>query len=124
MTARGSPGRRKKSALWTEIVGQHGSRIKVGERTLGGTVFLFVYDAAINGPRRENLGFRVRDPEGRLIKERCTKAKRAAVDRVARRIDGELPGATATLDRVIDVFRREVLPTQGVKQQVETRREL
>lgn len=60
----------------------------------------------------------------RLIKERCQKAKKAAVDRVARLIDGELPGATATIARVVDLFRREVLPKQGTKQQVETRRVL
>jgi hypothetical protein len=75
MTARGSPRRRTKD-LWNEIVGVHGSRVKIEEKTFGGTVYLAVYDASINGKRRENLGFKVRDAEGRFIKERCAKARR------------------------------------------------
>jgi integrase len=47
-----------------------------------------------------------------------------AVELVAHLIDGELPGVAATLDRVVEAFRRDVLPAQCAKQQVETRREL
>lgn len=97
---------------WTISVGPHGAKVRAREHPKkGSNVYLFAWDPEMGANRKQSLGFKVRDTDGKLIEENVQKAKGAAAELSNRLIRGEAPEEEtepdATVGRVFDLFRDE-----------------
>ena len=100
----------RRAKLWKWSVGGYGATVRVGERSLGGTLYLFVPKNG-GGWRKISLGHRDRE-----------RAQRTASELSARRQGGEGAFGTLTVSGLFDTYLSASLPKQGVRQQHETRR--
>lgn len=103
---------------WTISVGPHGAKVRAREHPRpGANVYLFAWDPDMGANRKQSLGFKVRDADGKLMTEPLPdekrspvqKAKDAAAELSNRLIRGEAPqeetAPDATVGRVFDLFR-------------------
>jgi integrase len=113
--------------LWKQLVGPKGARVMAKERTVGGSVYLFAYDAQTRKYQRRSLGFTVRNAAGALVPDAEAKAKKLAAELSNRLLAGERATHPAkppavTLGDVARLFERERLPRQTPRSQSESRR--
>lgn len=100
---------------WSISVGPHGAKVRAREHPKrGSNVYLFTWDPELGGNRKESLGFKVRDADGKLIPEHVKKAKEEAGKLSNQLITGEAPTdeeeePVTTLGEVADLFRTEVV---------------
>ncbi len=113
---------RKKT--WQSRVGRHGARVTVRERVVGGPVYMLWWDGTLKGRRKRSLKFRVRGPDGELIKERVKRAEVEALAKSSELLRDEVPDPRATLGQAVDLYRREVVAEQLARQEEDTQREL
>ncbi len=106
-----------KRKLWRKRVGPHGAAVLLAERCFGGPVYMFW------GKRKRSLKFRVRDPEGKIIKEREKRAEQEGLEFSAQLIGGET-FETVTLQNVVDLYKREAVPEQGKRRREDSEREI
>jgi site-specific recombinase XerD len=106
-----------KQKLWQKRVGPHGAAVLLAERRYGGSVYLFW------GRRKRSLGFRVRDPYEKRIKERVKRAEQAGLEFSAQLVRGETAD-NVTLRCLVDLYRREAIPEQGRRRREDSEREI
>lgn len=112
-------------AKWTTTVGPHGARVRVGERTRGGNVYLWAWDPELGGNRKKSLKFKVRDADGKLISEAKKAAKKEASKLSNKLIRGEGPTRPeVTVRELFKSFRRDELPRMGKRHRAEVKRAL
>lgn len=112
------------ASTWSISVGPHGATVRARERRRGGNVYLEAYDPSIGGTRRQSLGFKVRDTDGKLVEESVVKAKAKAAELSNRLIAGEAPGRDVTVSDLFKLFRREEVRHNAERYRKVMRRQL
>ena len=114
-----------KRTCWSWRVGSRGARVVVRERTYGGNIRIGAYDPTIGGTAWRSLGFKVRDADGRLIKEAETQAKKAATELSTALIRGASPrDHDVTVGELVRLFEQDGLPSLRGRHRAEMKREL
>ena len=115
---------KRRPKLWRFTTGILGFSVTIGERILGGPVYLFWYDKRIRGRRKRSRGYPVRDAEGKLIPAQLKRAKAEAIALWNKMMLGEAPIFNATFETVSRLFDREVIVDLSSGQQAALRREI